>query len=132
MLAYLIRKLVDASKALMLPEDERDDWMAVADAAGVTFDPELLAAHQAICAHVQAKAAVRQRQVGQSDFAVWTHELAGRLLTAPAPVDTVICDECGTHTTDPETCDHGREQCPECRESLGFGCKACAREALED
>lgn len=42
---------------------------------------------------------------------------------------TVPCDECGTPTTDPETCDHGREQCPECRESLGFGCKACAREA---
>lgn len=46
-------------------------------------------------------------------------------------VDTVRCDECGERTADPETCPHGREQCPECREN-GLGCRACAREALDD
>lgn len=43
-------------------------------------------------------------------------------------LDTVLCDECGTHTTDPETCPHGREHCPECREN-GYACNACRGEA---
>lgn len=46
------------------------------------------------------------------------------------PDPSIPCDECGEQTTDPTTCEHGREQCPECVET--FACRQCAREALSE
>ena len=42
-------------------------------------------------------------------------------------VETITCDGCQTQTTDPETCPHGLELCPECVET--WACQRCSGEA---
>jgi hypothetical protein len=45
-------------------------------------------------------------------------------------LSTIPCDNCGTETTNPETCTHGWELCPAC--SSVDCCQGCAFEAAED